>query len=138
MEKLKDTMDMSKEISSIPVLDEDLVTELRTMTKENLDYYLGDLLQEDYLEALWDRWNKVVNAIDRMSAKNRNMLVKRGNWNMETAKLFADKDNFYLHIGEMQPMAEPQQQENNTEWINKDRHISALSEYVPFSFKNYL
>ena len=100
---------MSKEISSIPVLDEDLVTELRTMTKENLGYYLGDLLQEDYLEALWDRWNKVVKAIDRMSAKNRSMLVKRGNWNMETAKHFADKDNFYLRIGEMQIVAEPQQ-----------------------------
>ena len=72
------------------------------MTRENLGYYLGDLLQEEYLEALWDRWEKVVQAIDRMAEKNKGMIVKKEDWGQETAKLFAGEEYTYINIGEMQ------------------------------------
>lgn len=95
---------------AIPALDEELVELLRNMTKEDLTYYLGDQLEEEYIEAMWDRLSGVVSAIDRMAGEDPGLLVKKEDWNTEVAKRFVGLQSTYVFV-EADEIAEEMQQQ---------------------------
>ena len=97
---------------AIPALDEEMVEFLRALSedKDDLKYYLGDLLEGEYMDALGDRLQGVVNAIDRMVKEKPDLLVKKEDWNMDVAKRFVGVVTTYASVGDGGVTEEPQQQ----------------------------
>jgi len=83
---------------SIPALDDELVSILREMTKEDLKYYLGDLLDEENLEAMWDRLNGVNELIKTSAESDPSLIVKKEDWNEDVAKRFMERRNLYIDV----------------------------------------
>ena len=99
-----------KEKCSMPALDEDMVAFLWNLTKEDLGYYLGDLLKGEYMDAMWDRLSGVVKVIERTLKEKPDLLVKKENWNMDVAKRFAGTTAAYIYVNENDITEEPQHQ----------------------------
>ena len=98
---------------AIPALDEEMVEFLRALSENEADlkYYLDDLLEGEYMEALVDRLKGVVNAIDRMVKEKPDLLVKKEDWNMDVAKRFVGVGTTYASVGDGGITEEPKQQQ---------------------------
>ncbi|MBE6008166.1 MAG: hypothetical protein E7235_03085 [Lachnospiraceae bacterium] len=83
---------------SIPALDEELVHILREMTKEDLKYYLGDLLDGENLDAMWNRLNGVNELIKAAAENDPALIVKKEDWNEDVAKRFVERRNLYIEV----------------------------------------
>ena len=60
-----------------------MVESMRQFTPDNLQYYFGDLLEQKYIDALWDRIKTMLKIID-LSIKNKNtVLLEKEEWNNE-------------------------------------------------------
>lgn len=74
---------------SITHLDKEMVETMRHLTKENLKYYLGDLLEVKYIDAMWDRMQHMLETIDRSVAEKTSVLLEEKDW-----KSIADSNNY--------------------------------------------
>ena len=68
---------------TLPFIDKGMVESMRQFTPDNLQYYFGDLLEQKYIDALWDRIKTMLKIID-LSIKNKNtVLLEKEEWNNE-------------------------------------------------------
>ena len=92
-------------------LDADMVNLLRALTKEDLQYYLGDLLEERYIDAMWNRCQGVLKKIVQGQRMNPHLLVKKADWNVDVAKRFetplADYAGGYVWVQAGEVVADP-------------------------------
>ncbi len=92
-------------------LDADMVNLLRALTKEDLQYYLGDLLEERYIDAMWNRCQGVLRKIVQGQRMNPHLLVKKADWNVDVAKRFetanADYAGGYIWVQAGEVVADP-------------------------------
>ena len=65
---------------SITYLDKEMVETMRNLTKDNLNYYLGDLLDDIYIDAMWDRMQHMLETIDRSVAEKTSELLEEKDW----------------------------------------------------------
>ena len=87
--ELERQKELAKEAKCVlPALDKDMVAFLQNLTKQDLRYYLGDLLKGEYMDALWDRLTGVVDAINRTLKEKPDLLVDKNDWNEEVAERF--------------------------------------------------
>lgn len=71
---------------SMTFLDKNMVETMRTLSKENLDYYLGDLLKPEYIDAMWDRMERMLWTIDISVRKKSSLLLEKEQWKDDIVK----------------------------------------------------
>ena len=55
---------------SMPLLDAKMVETMRVLKKTDLEYYLGDLLESKYIDAMWNRLENMLKVIDKSLYKS--------------------------------------------------------------------
>lgn len=93
-----------------------MVAMMQGMTKDNLKFYLGDLLQEKYLDAMWDRWENLTKLITDILEQEKGLaasektlqVVRKEDWNEETIQKFENGRNFYLFRSNQEAVRAPQ------------------------------
>lgn len=86
-------------ICTLPGLDKSMVETLFALRKETLTYCLGDLLEEPYLNALWDRIEGIKKTIEATLKEKPDFLIE--NWDRKAAERFTDNGAWYFYLSEL-------------------------------------
>lgn len=82
---------------SIKYLDEKMVYTLLHLTEEGLKHYLGDLLEQDYIDAMWNRLQHIKETIISSVENGHSHLVDKGGWiGVSSYNNYTDTGNGYL------------------------------------------
>ena len=80
---------------SLTLLDKKMVETMRALKKADLGYYLGDILEPAYIDAMWNRMENMLKTIERSLQKKTSFLLEKEQWKDDTVK-----NNFVrLHKG---------------------------------------
>jgi len=72
-----------------------MVETMRALKKADLGYYLGDILEPAYIDAMWNRMENMLKTIERSLQKKTSFLLEKEQWKDDTVK-----NNFVrLHKG---------------------------------------
>ena len=79
---------------SLSFLDAKMVETMRALKKTDLTYYLGDLLESKYIDAMWNRMENMLKVIDKSLYNSEHhkphaALLDEDNWKSDFVK-----DNF--------------------------------------------
>ena len=76
---------------SMPLLDAKMVETMRVLKKTDLEYYLGDLLESKYIDAMWNRLENMLKVIDKSLYKSEDhkpyaVLMEDKDWRSDFVK----------------------------------------------------
>lgn len=70
----------SVDVNNVPVIDKQLASRIRSITKEMLQYALCDILEKDEIDSLYARLEYVKNYIDQLQEQNESALLDDAGW----------------------------------------------------------
>ena len=82
---------------SIKYLDEQMVHTLLRLNQESLKYFLGDLLKQDYIDAMWNRLQNMKETILSSIENGHSYLINKKGWDgVSSYNNYTDTGNGYL------------------------------------------